>query len=81
MGEKYLYFKFILIFRTYSLLPQPNYTHHKPLRLSTMQVQENIDSMFELMPFRSKWAPVDHFIQLGGVTKCFQVIGKKCDSI
>ena len=42
-----------------------------------MQVQENIDSMFELMPFRSKWAPVDHFIQLGGVTKCFQVIGIK----
>ena len=30
--------------------------------------------MYELMPFRYKWSPVDHFYQLGGVPKCFQVI-------
>ena len=38
-----------------------------------MQIAENIDSMFEYMPFKSRWSPVDNFIQLGGVVKCFQV--------
>ena len=38
-----------------------------------MQIAENIDTMFEYMPFKSRWSPVDNFIQLGGVVKCFQV--------
>ena len=44
-----------------------------------LQVQENIDTMYELMPFRYKWSPVDHFFQLGGVPKCFQVIANAYD--
>ena len=35
--------------------------------------------MYELMPFRYKWSPVDHFYQLGGVPKCFQVIANAYD--
>jgi hypothetical protein len=41
--------------------------------LLVMQIAENIDTMFEYMPFKSRWSPVDNFIQLGGVVKCFQV--------
>ena len=26
------------------------------------------------MPFKSRWSPVENFIQLGGVIKCFQII-------
>ena len=49
-----------------------NYFFTKSL-LSVMQIAENIDTMFEYMPFKSRWSPVDNFIQLGGVVKCFQV--------
>ena len=51
----------------------PSFSQNKPIRLSAMQVAENIDTMFEYMPFKSRWSPVDNFIQLGGVIKCFQV--------
>ena len=51
----------------------PSISQNKPIRLSAMQVAENIDTMFEYMPFKSRWSPVDNFIQLGGVVKCFQV--------
>ena len=51
----------------------PSISQNKPIRLSAMQIAENIDTMFEYMPFKSRWSPVDNFIQLGGVVKCFQV--------
>ena len=53
---------------------QSSFSHNKPLRLSTTQVAENIEAMFEYMPFKSRWTAVENFIQLGGVVKCFQVI-------
>jgi HIV-1 Vpr-binding protein len=55
------------------------FSNYKPIRLSSMQVAEYIDVMFELMPFRSRWGPLDNFIQLGGVIKCFQVIANAFD--
>ena len=32
------------------------------------------ETVFNLMPFKSRWSPVENFIQLGGVIKCFQII-------
>ena len=62
-----------------STVPQLSHSHHKPIRFSAMQVQENIDTMFELLPFKAKWTPMDHFTQLGGVTKIFQIIANAYD--
>ena len=51
----------------------PNFPNFKPIRLSPMQVNENVEAMFEMLPFKSRWTAVDDFVQLGGVIKCFQV--------
>ena len=56
------------------MLPGGLWSNNKPIRLSNMQVCENIDTMFEFMPFKSRWTAVENFIQLGGVIKVFQVI-------
>ena len=52
----------------------PGLSHYKAMRSSAMQVANNIETVFNLMPFKSRWSPVENFIQLGGVIKCFQII-------
>ena len=42
-------------------------------------VQDNIEAMFELLPFRSRWQPIDNFVQLGGITTCLKVIASAYD--
>lgn len=36
-------------------------------------VQEQIELLMEMMPLRAKWAPVDKFVELSGITTLLQV--------
>ncbi len=36
-------------------------------------------SIVTLIPFRSRWPPVDKFLALGGVTTCLQVVAMAFD--
>lgn len=38
------------------------------------EIQEKIETLFELMPFRSHWPPVDQLLKLGGITLLLQII-------
>ena len=52
----------------------PGLSHSKAIHLSAMQVEDKVQALFEMMPWKSRWTAVDNFVQLGGVTKCIQVI-------
>lgn len=38
------------------------------------EVQEQIETLFELMSFRAHWPPVDQLLKLGGITLLLQII-------
>ncbi|KDR23940.1 protein mahjong [Zootermopsis nevadensis] len=44
------------------------------VKSSPEEVQEQVQQLLDLMPFRSHWEPVDQLIRLGGVTLLLQII-------
>lgn len=38
------------------------------------EVQEQVETLLQLMSFRANWPPVDELLRLGGVTLLLQVI-------
>lgn len=46
----------------------------KTYKPSPEEVQEQIETLFELMPFRAHWPPVDQLLKLGGITLLLQII-------
>jgi len=58
--------------------PQPPHPHNRPCRLEADQVCEQIFTLLELQS-RRRWAVVDQFIQLGGVSMLMQVIALSYD--
>ncbi|XP_059078551.1 DDB1- and CUL4-associated factor 1-like isoform X2 [Tigriopus californicus] len=59
--------------------PQPVIVSYKPIRLTSEQVYERVSSLMKHMPFRSRWGPVDEFINLDGVSTCLQIIAMAYD--
>lgn len=41
---------------------------------SPEEVQEQIDTLLQHMPFRGHWTPVDQLLKLGGITLLLKVI-------
>ncbi|XP_076304060.1 lisH and WD40 domain-containing protein mahjong isoform X1 [Tachypleus tridentatus] len=53
---------------------QPTVPPYKAARYSSEAIQENIDTLMELMPLRMRWQPVDELLRLGGVPLLLQLI-------
>lgn len=49
-------------------------TFIQAFKSSPEEVQEQINTLLELMTFRAQWQPVDELMRLGGVTLLLQVI-------
>uniref|UniRef100_A0A1B6HVS0 DDB1- and CUL4-associated factor 1 n=1 Tax=Homalodisca liturata TaxID=320908 RepID=A0A1B6HVS0_9HEMI len=47
---------------------------YKAFKSSPEDVQEQINTLLELMSFRAQWTPVDELMRLGGITLLLQVI-------
>ena len=45
----------------------------KAFRPTPSQVSDYIDILLEWMPYRSRWLPVDNFMQLGCMNMCLKV--------
>ena len=58
--------------------PQPPNPHNRPYRLEADQVSDQIFTLLELQS-RRRWAVVDQFVQLGGVSMLIQVIALSYD--
>ena len=58
--------------------PQPPNPHNRPYRLEADQVSDQIFTLLELQS-RRRWAVVDQFVQLGGVSVLIQVIALSYD--
>lgn len=41
---------------------------------SPEEIQQQIEMLFQNMPFRSHWAPIDQFLKLGGITMLLKII-------
>lgn len=54
-----------------ALPAQPNY---KPSKSTPEEVQQNVETLLELMPLRGHWAPVDQLLKLGGITLLLKII-------
>ncbi|XP_018571764.1 DDB1- and CUL4-associated factor 1 isoform X2 [Anoplophora glabripennis] len=54
-----------------ALPSQPSY---KACKSSPEEIQQQIDMLFQNMPFRSHWVPVDHLLKLGGITLLLKII-------
>ncbi|CAH2000052.1 unnamed protein product [Acanthoscelides obtectus] len=53
------------------LPPQPSY---KACKSSPEEIQQQVDMLFQNMPYRSHWAPVDQLLKLGAVTLLLKII-------
>lgn len=51
---------YIFFFQAYKLRPE--------------EVQEQIETLYQLLPFRSHWFPVDELLKHGGITLLLQII-------
>ncbi|KAJ8958385.1 hypothetical protein NQ314_006407 [Rhamnusium bicolor] len=58
------------------LPPQPSYKVTLTLQSIFIpeEIQQQIDMLFQNMPFRSHWAPIDHLLKLGGITLLLKII-------
>ncbi|XP_018331272.1 DDB1- and CUL4-associated factor 1 isoform X2 [Agrilus planipennis] len=54
-----------------ALPSQPSY---KACKSSPEEVQQQIESLFQLMPFRAHWPPVDQMLKLGAMTLLLKII-------
>lgn len=58
--------------RTASAVPtQPSY---KACKSSPEEIQQQIDTLLQSMPFRAHWPPVDQLLKLGGITLLLKII-------
>ncbi|KRT78245.1 hypothetical protein AMK59_6678 [Oryctes borbonicus] len=58
--------------RTTSTVPtQPSY---KACKSSSEEIQQQIDTLLQSMPFRAHWPPVDQLLKLGGITLLLKII-------
>ena len=62
-----------------STAPWPAVPEYKSAKFSPTQVSEQVETLLQLMPFRSRWQPIDNFIQLGGITICLKAIANAYD--
>lgn len=53
------------------VLMTPSY---KACKSSPEEVQEQVDNLFQIMPFRAHWVPVDYLLKLGGITLLLKII-------
>ena len=49
------------------LLPLAAQPTYKPARYTSEQLQDHIEAVFELMPFRSRWQAMDNFVQVNSI--------------
>jgi hypothetical protein len=77
------FFFFGIGFQSYN--QQHHYTQQsapsllKPVRLTTEQVQEYIETLMVHMSIRAQWPAVDNFISLGGIGVLLLVITRSYD--
>ncbi|KAI4465923.1 vprbp protein-related [Holotrichia oblita] len=58
--------------RSVSTVPtQPSY---KACKSSPEEIQQQIDTLLQSMPFRAHWPPVDQLLKLGGITLLLKII-------
>uniref|UniRef100_A0A6P7HIT9 DDB1- and CUL4-associated factor 1 n=1 Tax=Diabrotica virgifera virgifera TaxID=50390 RepID=A0A6P7HIT9_DIAVI len=50
---------------------QPSF---KACKSSPEEIQQQIDMLFQIMPYRSHWHPVDQLLKLGGITLLLKII-------
>ncbi|KAJ8975908.1 hypothetical protein NQ317_007751 [Molorchus minor] len=78
--EAHLYAKVELIRRSQLrpnerfVLPLPPQPSYKACKSSPEEIQQQIDMLFQNMPFRSHWAPIDQLLKLGGITLLLKII-------
>lgn len=51
-----------------------NQSNIKAYKLRPEEVQEQIETLYQLLPFRSHWFPVDELLKHGGITLLLQII-------
>lgn len=51
-----------------------NVINFQATKSSTEEVQEQIETLLEVMPFRAHWAPIDNLLKLGCATLLLKVI-------
>lgn len=54
--------------------PLPAQPSYKACKSSPEEIQQQIESLLQTMPFKSHWFPVDQFLKLGGITLLLKVI-------
>lgn len=52
-------------------IPQISY---KPCKSSPEEVQQQIETLLQFMPFRTHWLPVENFLKLGAITLLLRII-------
>lgn len=53
------------------IISQPDY---KACKATPEDVQQKIDTLIQLLPFRAHWHPVDQLLKLGGITLLLKII-------
>ncbi|EFA04458.2 Protein mahjong-like Protein [Tribolium castaneum] len=54
--------------------PLPAQPSYKPYKSSPEEVQQNVETLLQYMPFRCHWTPVDQLLKLGGITLLLKII-------
>nr|XP_023011599.1 protein mahjong [Leptinotarsa decemlineata] len=54
--------------------PLPSQPSYKACKSSPEEIQQQIDMLFQNMPYRSHWAPIDQLLKLGGITLLLKII-------
>ena len=62
-----------------STAPWPAVAAYKPAKFTPAQISDQVETLLQLMSFRSRWQPIDNFIQLGGITTCLKTIASAYD--
>ena len=62
-----------------STAPWPAVVAYKPAKFTPPQISDQVETLMQLMPFRSRWQPIDNFIQLGGITTCLKTVASAYD--
>ncbi|CAH1105847.1 unnamed protein product [Psylliodes chrysocephalus] len=54
--------------------PIPVLPCYKACKSSPEEIQQQIEMLFQNMPYRSHWTPIDHLLKLGGITLLLKII-------
>lgn len=57
-----------------SVPPIPPQLSYKACKFSPEEVQQQIETLLQSMPFRAHWEPVDQLLKLGGITLLLKII-------